>query len=60
MKSEKFHQNKRRISIKKQILMKQQYLIRSISVKMDLNISLTTKILKKLDLDEYFFQKGVL
>ena len=42
MKSEKFHQNKRRI------------------VKMDLNISLTTKILKKLDLDEYFFQKGVL
>ena len=53
-----FHQNKTPISVKIQILIKQQYLVRPISVKIDLNISLATKILKKLDLDAYFFQKG--
>ena len=60
IKKQIFHQTKRPISIKIQILIKQQYLIRSIPVKTDLNISLATKMLKKLDLDVYFFQKRVL
>ena len=47
IKKQIFHQTKRPISIKIQILIKQQYLIRSISVKMDLNISLATNIFKK-------------
>ena len=44
---QKFHQNKSPISINTQIITKQQYLIKSIFVKMDLNISLATKKLKK-------------
>ena len=33
---------------------------KSISVEMDLNISLATKILKKLEFYSYFFQKGAI
>ena len=35
------------------------YLIKSLSVKKDLNISFATKMLKNLDLYAYFFQKWV-
>ena len=35
------------------------YLIRSLSVKKDLNILFATKMLKNLDLYPYFFQKWV-
>ena len=52
-----FHQHKRPISIKLQALIKQQYLKRSPLVKMVLNISLATKMLKTLDLYVYFSQK---
>ena len=46
IKKQKFHQHKGTSSIKKQILIKQQYLIRFLQVKRDLNISLATKVLK--------------
>ena len=54
-----FHQHKRPILIKIQVLIKQQYLKRSPLVKMILNISLATKMLKTLDLYVYFSQKQV-
>ena len=47
IKKQKFHQRKRRILMKIQRLIKQQYLIRSLSAKKNLNILLATKIQEK-------------
>ena len=55
---EKFHQHKETTSIKKiEILIQEQYPIRSLLVKKDLNILLASRMLKKLDLYVYFCQK---
>ena len=53
-----FHQYKRPISIDN-IDVKQQFLRRSLLTSIDLNVSLATRILKKLELYSYFFQKGM-
>ena len=63
IKKQMFCQHKKPISIKNiginKILIKNWYLIGSLLVKKDLNISLTTKMLQKLDLYLYFSQKWV-
>ena len=54
---QKFHQHESPVSIKIQIIIKQQYLIRFLPVKKDLNISLATKMLKMLDFFCIFLPK---